>query len=73
MVLGIPNLVMMFLMMNLQTVDALNSVYASASAHLVKYSVAVKMKDFCLMPESELPRGQMISKAHMEKGHGEET
>src|SRR5262249_53741197 len=68
--LGIPNRAMMLLLMNFTTVDALISAKASASTHLVKYSVAVKIKDFLLISPDESSRGPTTSNAHMANGQG---
>ena len=70
---GTPNRAMMFFMMNLHMVEPLISANASALAHLVKYSVVVRMKDFCFILALGSPRGPMISKAHMGKGQGEDS
>src|SRR5262249_22130348 len=68
---GTPNLAIILRMMNLTTVLALISANASASAHLVKYSVAVRINDFLLVSTLASPNGPTTSKAHIENGHGE--
>src|SRR5262249_18887602 len=68
-----PNLVTIVLLMNLTTVEALISTNASASTHLVKYSVAVRIKDFFLISPVVSSKGPIMSKAHMAKGQGVET
>ena len=64
--LGTLNLAMMFLWTNRHRVVALMFTNASASAHSVKYSIAVMMN---VLPFPYW-RGPTTSKAHIEKGHG---
>ena len=62
---------MIFLLMNFTTVEVLISANASASAHFVKYSVAVNINDFLLFSPVRSSRGPTTSKAHMANGHGD--
>src|SRR5262249_21150766 len=68
---GTPNLAIILRITNLTTVLALISANASASAHLVKYSVAVRINDFLLVSAFAYTNRTITSKAHMENGNGE--